>query len=310
MNEDALKIVHKEIRVINMINTRDSVFSFSPEAVTVALLGKNLKQSNSKFQTEVTLSGYPPLKKVDAQGNPTSEGSLTQFKMSFEIEKEAAVFNIMDIDMRSLSQVGTITEVLEGIRDVALDAYIDKFSYVLNNATTGIFRTFNGEIPSLVNRGANSIWSKIEADGSITNMAKNLGSNAFGNAGILDAKKNIRTHMTPYRTRVKANIIGAIVDRRNYDAAADIVASNQLGTDRKQLVSSYRLPLGVLDFKNENDWWMITDKTQVGFGYYPGMMFPQHRTHRDGVSNNAKIITEHFTKGYIARATGYFQNKF
>lgn len=305
-----LGMIHKEFRAINMQNTKNTIYSFAPEAVTVALLGRNLKASNSKFWFEVTMAGFPKLEPVDSQGEPTSFGELEQFKFGFEIEKASSVFSLMDIDKKSFEQVGTMSDIISGIKDVALDEYINLFSYILNHTHDGIFRTFGDEYPSMTNRGSDSLWSKVEADGSITNLAENLGSNVFGNAGIIDAKKKIRSHQTPYRTRVKANVLGAIVDRRQYDVAMDIVNPIATSDNASLKLSSRGLPIGVADFNNEQDWYLITDKTQIGFGYYPGYMFPQFRTFDDGLSNNTKIITEWFNKGYVARPTGYFYNKF
>lgn len=308
--DEALLMVHKELRTINMNNVQASIYKFSPEATTVALLGRNFKSSSSKFWSSFILSGFPKLKPVDAQGEPTSFGELEQFSMRVELKKEASVFSIMDIDKRSFDGVGQTSNILEGIRDVGLDSFIDKISYILNNSHNGKFRTHNGEIPSLVNRGANSIWSKVNPDGSITNFAENLGSNTFSNAGIMDAKKKIRSHRTPYNTRIKSNVLGVIVDRRNYDNAVDIVSSINLGDDLTQRIASYRLPIGIADFDNENDWYMITDKTEIGLTFYNGFMFPQFRAYLENSSNNYRVVTEWFIQGHIASPTGYFYNKF
>ncbi len=308
--DEALKIMHKELRTINMNNIEASVTKFQPEAVTIALLGRNFKVSRSKAWTDIIISGFPRLKEIDAQGNPQSFGELEQFSMSVEMKKFASGFKIMDIDKRSFDQVGTTSNILQGLKDVALDSYIDKISEILNHLTDGTYRTFNGEIPTLAMRGANSIWSKVESDGSITNLAENLGSNMFGNAGIMDAKKKIRSHKTPYGTRIKSNVTGIIVDRRNYDNAVDIVSSIQLGNDRTQRLASFRIPIGVADFNNENDWLMVTDKTEIGIVYYPGFMFPQIRFYNDPASNNWNAITEWFVEGHVGLPTGYFLNKF
>jgi len=307
---NAESIIHKELRTINMNNVQNTVYKFAPEAVTVALLGRNFKVSQSKFASSIIISGFPELKPVDAQGEPTSFGELEQFSMQLKMEKLSSLFSIMDIDKKSFDQVGSTSNIVMGIKDVALDSYINKISEVLRNTHNGKYRTHNGEIPSMVNRGANSIWSKVEDDGSITNLALNLGSNMFGNAGIMGAKKAIRSHKTPYGTRVKSNVLGVIVDRRNYDEAVDIVSSIQLGDDLTQRLASYRLPIGVADFDNENDWLMVTDKTEIGISYYPGFMFPQLRAYNKDSSNNWNVVTEWFVQGYIASPTGYFLNKF
>ena len=132
----------------------------------------------------------------------------------------------------------------------------------------------------------------------------------FGNAGIKAAKRAIRSHRTPYDTKIKSNVLGVIVDRRVYDDAVDIVSSIQLGDDLTQRLSSYRLPVGVADFDNENDWYMITDMTQIGLVYYNGFMFPQIRSYNEDLSNNFNIMTERFITGYVGSPTGYFYNKF
>jgi len=308
--EEANRVVHNELRIVNMDNTKNSLYTLSEEAITVAMLGRNFKQTSSKFTVMVTMSGFPELKPVDPQGQPTSYGELEEFGMRVKIEKFSSVFSTLDIDRRSLDNAGRMVQVMDGIRDVALDAYIDNLSYTMNHSHDGEFRVMNGEYASMTDRGKNSIWSEELEDGTIQNNAHNMGSNEFSSAGIKAARKAIRSHKTPYRTRIKSTVLGAIVDRNALDDAKDVVGSINQGVSRTNMIASFGLPLGVLDFSNEKDWYLITDKAQIGFAYYPGFMFPQYSRYLESVSNNDQIVTDWFKKGYIARPTGYFYNKF
>lgn len=300
------QVIAKQTNALVLKGAREGMLNdFTGEALTFRALATNLIQSDSKYYGIVSMKGFPKLKRTDAQGNHTSYGTLSSFSMSIEISKDSAVLPIQDIDRRNYEAVGTMQIIRRGMYAVVAESVADFQSDLLNNLHTGKFRTFNGEIPAQATRPNTSLYMIPDEDGNLVNVAENVGAFPMSPEGITATAAKIKTHKTPFGTRLPLKIMCIVVHTSKEDEVRKIVRDFNITNDFGE-----PMPVGTADFKHKDTWLMLSTAHQIGWAFYPGFMFPVIRTHVDQLKNELDIIGEWFVTGYVAAATGFFLNIF
>lgn len=314
------RILHKQLQAIAKDGARLNFFSENGQGIAWRLImATGMKMTPSKTMASILLGGFPQLKEADANGNITSVGRLEKIYHAVEVKKFSSALPLDAIDYKSLSQVGNIMEVEEGLVSAYNESVLHSLSALINGLTTGEFvetradgsinvistlLTHGGEKPAQASRTTGH-WVK---DG--VNIAPNTGTTEFSADGVLEALSLIRRQKTIYDTTIPFNVAGIIVDRSKYDEAVEVVSNRQFGTDLQNRIYLSNLPVGYVDMENPKDWIIITDKANLGQVFFPGYLFPNLRLVPDNRTENVEFIADWYMNNYCASPTGFYLNKF
>jgi len=300
-----IDILHKTGRALYMKQMRTSLDENLGEAITYRILAAQMIVSESKKIAEATLNGFPAMAETDARGDFTSRGQIDEVSVGINLAKQGAVLDIQDIDLKSITNVGYFSKIMVGVTAQAIQGIVRTASHLMNNLDTGLYRTFNNETPGMFIRPGDSIYV---VNGK--NVAKNMGSVEFSREALLWSLTQIDSQQSRDLTTMTNKLIGVIVDRRNWRNAMHIVTNERIGTDYDVYKDAYGLPVGLVDFKDQRTWIVITTGARIGWAVFKGNIFPTIFTTTNPENENAGIVTKWYHKPFCLLPYGFFLNKF
>lgn len=305
---NSYEIIMKSTQAVLMKIYRKGFDSLSADYATYMILAGAMIQSESRRIAEAMIWGAPKMADVDSQGQFTSHGQISQESVGLVLQKMGAVLDIQDIDMINYQNVGRLMQIMAVIGSQAIEGVVRQASHLVNNLSSGVYTTYNGETPAMLERDPDSLFM---LDGN--NLAPNMGSAEWSIENYLAAKVALANHKTLDDTSIPNSVIGLIVHRNMYDKVKNDLKNTHFNSTVQNYQDFYgqEIPLvGRADFRDEKTWLLITTASQIGWAVYRGFILPTIFMAKDDVNENVKVVTKWYNQPFCLSPYGFYLNEF
>jgi len=304
---NSFEIIQRTMKAQLMKIYRSGLESIAGDYATYIILSYAMIQSPNRRMAEAMIWGAPKMTDVDSQGEITSHGQMSQSVVGLTLGKKGAILDIQDIDFVNLSNVGEMVKIMRVVSASAIQGVVDQASFLLNNLSTGLYKTYNNETPAMLTRSAGSLF----LNGS-DNLAQNMGALAWSPDNLLASLTKIDTHQTIDLTSIPSNLLGIIVDASKYQQVMNDLKNTYFsGSENYQRYWMSNIPMvGKVKFTNPATWLVITSASQIGWAVYSGFILPSIFLTKDPVNENVKVVTKWYNQPFCLSPWGFYLNLF